>query len=647
MDKLENAIPLNDFIASVPVSLLPRILQISSGVYLQSSIYDISGSECCLSTGDLLKVVDKQLLSVSLLNLQTGQLQKLQNNFQGAFQVSVDNCVHDTLGELHQKLSFDTYWFTSESDFTVGEHVIQKQLPIQLLSADRNIDCAQCYIFAGPNSYDIKIPLSTKGQFYAFKNEKLYTLEQILQDPGLSKCNFRCESIGNAVYRLCPEYEIKTIMQMRKGFVTMTSSLEVDVVDITDHCGNITFVQPLSLTEIYHHQTNFPVVAEVVDTAEVQHLVINDTYSLQKGQKIIIYRKIVSKKVLATGIKGKTSKFFFIYDSYQGKLRQRPREFASIFELWTKALEGTKLKVVVTQDCDGDENFPSLCIGDHLQVLHHTKTVLMTPIGPEETDVLVCKKGTADEEEDDDDADDDDNTPEEVMLPIHMEGRFVEEVKDTKKYKLFNIIQKLKLPCEVKVATKDSSLSNDFLASFPSIRLEEIIEESALFVSLYDTASECFELPIKYFNISVVLLEDTVLSPAGLTNSPKVEELTECFYYNVRKDLSSQQLPPPRPPKREVKAKEKIPCNKPVETKRKFPPKLKKSETIHSDVLTAHDKMSLDGSKRINMQYTVQKNSYSTTPIRNTASYGGSDSDQDYEQIDEQIHHLNISPKLN
>ncbi|XP_056413263.1 protein THEMIS2 isoform X2 [Hyla sarda] len=590
-----------------------------------------------------MKVVDKELQSVSLENLQTGIKKKLKINFKGTFQVSVDNCIHDTLDKLLQKIPCDysshTYWFTSASDFTVGEHVIQKLQPIQLLFTDRNTDCGECRIFEGSHSYNIKIPLSTRGQFYECEKEKLYTLEQILQEPSLSKCKFRCQEFGPGIFRLSPEYEIKTIMQMRKGFVKMPSSLEVDVVDITDHCGTLTFVQPLSLTDIFDHQQKFPVVAEILDAAEVQHLVKNDSYStLQNGQKIIIYRKILSKKVLATGIKGKTSKYFYIYDSYQGKFRQRPREFVSIFELWAKALEGTKLKVVTTQDCESrDENFPSLCIGDHLQVLYHTKTVLTTSMGPQETDVLVCNKGTVDEDDDDDDK------PEEIMLPIYMEGRFVEEVKDTKKYKLFNIIQKLTLPCEVKVVTKDTSLLNDPLALLPSIRLEEIMEESALFASLYDKPLECFELSIKNVNISVVLLEDTVSSPAGLTNSTKVEELTECFYYNLRKDLPSQQLPPPRPPKREVKAKEKIPCNKPVETRKTLPPKLKKSETFHSDNFTVHQNMSPGGSKRIKETCNIQKNMYSTTPKRNAASYEDTDSDDGYEKVDEQFWHLSVN----
>ncbi|CAJ0942269.1 unnamed protein product [Ranitomeya imitator] len=119
--------------------------------------------------------------------------------------VSEDNHVYDTLGDLHQDLSCGDYrceiWFTSHSDLTVGEYDIQKLLPILLLSADRNTGCGECQIFDGPNSYNIKIPLSTKGQFCKCENKESYTLEQILQDPALSKSNFTCKNIGTGVYK--------------------------------------------------------------------------------------------------------------------------------------------------------------------------------------------------------------------------------------------------------------------------------------------------------------------------------------------------------------------------------------------------------------------------------------------------------------
>ncbi|XP_075051632.1 protein THEMIS2 isoform X2 [Mixophyes fleayi] len=614
MEDLENAVPLKDCIASLPVSSLPRILQIASGVYLQSSVYDIQGSECCLSTGDLLKVVAKELQSVSFVNLKTGKSQNLPNGFQGVFQISVHNCVYNTLRTLHEQLSYDNYmlpyWFMSKSDFIVGDQVLSQLLPIRLMSVDRYTCCAECQVFHGQESYSITIPLSTNGEFYECENDESYTLEQVLQSPVLLKRNFKCRSIGTGMYSLQPEYEIKTIMHMRKGFVKMPSSLEVDVIDITGQCGNITFVQPLSLTEVCESEDKFPVVAEILDREESSHLLKNDTYlALHKGQKIIIYKKIISTKVLAAGTKGKTSRFFYIHNLYQGKFRQRPREFSTIYEIWTRMMEEGKLTVVVNQDSESfDDNFPSLCIGDHLQILRHTRTQM----GTEEVDVLVCIKESTE--------DDDEDEPQEIMLPFYMEGRFVEEVKDNKKYSISNIIQKLKLPCEVKVVTRDKELATDPLASFGSLRLEEVIEEPVLRVCLFDNVSECYELPIKYFNISMVLLEDHVPSVEGMITSIKVEELVEWFYYSLLKSLPCNHLPPPRPPKRQIKTKEEKPCNKPEKSKNPAPLK-KPTDSIYAPSRPCKGSC----------------NMYSSTPKKSTVTDEDNDSDHDYEQIKEEM----------
>uniref|UniRef100_A0AAY5K3C8 CABIT domain-containing protein n=1 Tax=Esox lucius TaxID=8010 RepID=A0AAY5K3C8_ESOLU len=40
---------LQQFIASLDQTCLPRILQVCSGVYFQGSVYELSGSEVCLS----------------------------------------------------------------------------------------------------------------------------------------------------------------------------------------------------------------------------------------------------------------------------------------------------------------------------------------------------------------------------------------------------------------------------------------------------------------------------------------------------------------------------------------------------------------------------------------------------------------------
>lgn len=93
------ALPLQQFIASLDSTCLPKILQVCSGVYFQGkkivfpklcetflclytaivllsvsgSIYEISGSEVCFSTGDLIKVIGIELLSVSCEDIDNHQ----------------------------------------------------------------------------------------------------------------------------------------------------------------------------------------------------------------------------------------------------------------------------------------------------------------------------------------------------------------------------------------------------------------------------------------------------------------------------------------------------------------------------------------------------------------------------------------------
>ncbi|KAM4702471.1 protein THEMIS2 isoform 1-T4 [Discoglossus pictus] len=623
MDDLENAVSLQEFVATLPVSSLPRIIKIASGVYLQSSVYDISGSECCLSTGDLVKVIGKELQSVSCVDLCTGAYQLLPKNFPGQFEILVDNCVYDTLEKLQRALScgahIHLFWFASHCDIKLGDCVIKKNHPIQYVPSDvcKNPSYATCFLKDGSEEVCVKIPFSTQGEFYEYKSKETYTLGKVLESPDLLKRNLKCSRIGNGPFNLFPVYEIKTIMQMRKDIVNIPSSLEVDVIDITSEGIDINFIRPLSLIDASECKDQFPVVAEILDTSESNHLLKNDLFSsLRKGQKLVIYQKTFSRKVLASATKGKVSRFFYIHDVYQGKFRQRPREFPTVYDLWTTLTEGGLLNVVVTQDCESvEDGLPSLSIGDHLKVLYQTKRRVSAD---SEENILVCRK----------DSDDDEEEPEEIMLPLYMQGRFVEEAVDNKKYALSNIIQKLKLPCEVKVVTKDASLTTDPLTSFASLKLEELIEEPVLVVSYLDKPSDCFEIPIKWLEISLVFLEEPVPATKELTSSLRVEELSESFYYGLRRELPTYDLPPPRPPKREgghtqsVHTEKKKPAHIGLKPKSPVPPDLPSRKYSEGRVTKSLQNCTLQS-----------KNTYSPTP-RKSSSENDSDNDHDYESID-------------
>uniref|UniRef100_A0A2K6EGG8 Thymocyte selection associated family member 2 n=1 Tax=Propithecus coquereli TaxID=379532 RepID=A0A2K6EGG8_PROCO len=76
------AVPLQDFVRALDPASLPRVLRVCSGVYFEGSIYEISGNECCLSTGDLIKVTQVHLQKVVCENPGTGQTMELAPNFQ-------------------------------------------------------------------------------------------------------------------------------------------------------------------------------------------------------------------------------------------------------------------------------------------------------------------------------------------------------------------------------------------------------------------------------------------------------------------------------------------------------------------------------------------------------------------------------------
>uniref|UniRef100_A0A5F5PM54 Thymocyte selection associated family member 2 n=1 Tax=Equus caballus TaxID=9796 RepID=A0A5F5PM54_HORSE len=74
-------VSLQDFACALDPASLPRVLRVCSGVYFQGSIYEISGNECCLSTGDLMKVTHIRLQTAVCENPGTGQTMELAPNF--------------------------------------------------------------------------------------------------------------------------------------------------------------------------------------------------------------------------------------------------------------------------------------------------------------------------------------------------------------------------------------------------------------------------------------------------------------------------------------------------------------------------------------------------------------------------------------
>ncbi|XP_040475034.1 protein THEMIS2 isoform X1 [Ursus maritimus] len=551
-------VSLQDFVCALDLASLPRVLRVCSGVYFQGSIYEISGNECCLSTGDLIKVTQVRLQKVVCENPGTGQTMEITPSFCGHFSPLTGPQSYATLEELlsaatrrSKKLPIG---FMSTHRITTEARVVPRDQPLLLedVEAYHRTYRARCVLDTETRPFILHLPLSQKGPFWEWEPGAPRPLLQALQDPALSDRLFTCPTLPWRSLILRPQYELQAIMHLRRTIVKIPSTLEVDVEDVTASSQHIHFIQPLLLSEALARGGPFPLPTEILEVPEGPPVFLSPWIgSLQKGQKLCIHGLASPPWRVLVSTKGrKVPRHFLISGAYQGKLRRRPREFLTAYDLLGALRPGQPLRVVATKDCEGEgidsPGFASLAVGDRLEVLrcgqaHGAKG--------QDIDVLVCQRlSDQAEEEEEEYAEIEDE--DQILLPLYFSSSFVEEMSDNRRYNLEDLTAQFPLPCEVKVVAKDSSLPVDPLPSFPGLRLEDKITEPFLVVSLDSNPDMCFEIPPRWLDLTVAETEGQPGQPAGPLAVATVEELTEAFYYTLRQlpDFENQP-PPPRPPK--------------------------------------------------------------------------------------------------
>uniref|UniRef100_UPI00398E4680 protein THEMIS n=1 Tax=Pristiophorus japonicus TaxID=55135 RepID=UPI00398E4680 len=654
---------LQDYTCSLDLSTLPRILEIHSGVYFQGSVYEISGNECCLSTGELIKIIHIELQKVVCENMDNECKFDLPLNYSGNFKLIPDGFPYTSVEEIirsveTEKQNSELITFQTLTDIVVNGVVIRKEEPITVMSTEfrEGHMYADCIVDGNFEQFQVVLPFLLKGEFYGCEDDKLYTVNEIVESKTLTTRRVRlAETQGicipkhfNGALILSPVYEIQAIMHFRNDVVKIPSTLEVDVRDVTEKQKDVPFIKPMSLTDILNQpHEKFPIMVKILDAPEQQPLFKGEWFhSLRKGKVIKIYKKQLLKVVLATSMSNKVSRHFLISLDYKGAFRRRPREFVTVFDLCNAINQENPLNVVVTKDCMWNEGgLSSLCVGDRLVTTFTTTKHVVFDGVLQNIDVLICNKIPEDEDEDD---------AEPMMLPLYLEGRFVEEFHDTKRYKILEICDKFKLPFQVKVTSKDPSLPADALMSFPAIKLEEILEVPILVVGFLEGPCECFSIPVEWMTMTVHLLEGCPVEDCGLRNAASLEELTDFMYYNLRTCSTSSPFLPPRPPKRQSKRTPSSdpvpvqpPCRSPVaDSKSHHPPLPPKGVPVCPKPIT--DNAALPASL---------KKPFSTQPLQVTPSECAKtqkgkikdapkipeeiteepddDSDHDYEQIEE------------
>ncbi|XP_063007214.1 protein THEMIS isoform X1 [Melospiza melodia melodia] len=556
---------LQKFIHSLDLRALPRVLQIQSGIYCQDSIYEMFGNEFSLSTEEVIKVIGfkiNKLIASICENNEVSQFSakvELPLNFPGLYKVVADKTPYVSIEEIARKVSigptrFGHPSFYSAKDIKLENFTIKhdEQITFNSVEEVHGIMAVNCVVVRNNESHSFTLPLSQEGEFYECEDDQMYTLKEIAEWK-IPKGRNRIVKLSTTLHMwdsssplpqnfdgcliLMPVYEVQAVMKFRKDIIHILSDLDVEVKDVTDHYDISSFLQPLSLEDIFERTSKeFPMVAQIMEGPSGNQKPYN---LLSTGKEIVIYKKYQAARVLASEMRSDSSKrHYLIPMSYKGKFKRRPREFPTAYDLEIVRNEKEHLHVVATKAFTSPhKELCSVSVGDQFLVQQCQTSEVLYEGGKKLIDVLACEQILSD-------------SYKKVLLPMYMEGGFVEVVHDKKQYHLSEICKEFHLPFNVKVSVRDLSIEKDVLAAAPGLQFEEEITDSYLLISSASSPEESWEIPVYRLHMLVHLLNKNVQTVAPPVTRTTVEEVSEEEYYMLRRYENLTLHPPPRPPKK-------------------------------------------------------------------------------------------------
>ncbi|KAM4902867.1 protein THEMIS [Sylvia borin] len=560
---------LEKFIHSLDLRALPRVLQIQSGIYCQGSVYEMFGNECSLSTGEVIKVIGfkiNKLIASICENNEVSQFSdkvELPLNFPGLYKLVADKTPYTSIEEIVRKVSigptrFGHPCFYSAKDIKLANFTIKhdEQITFNSVEEVHGMMAVNCVVVRNNQPHSFTLPLSQEGEFYECEDDQIYTLKEIAEWK-IPKCRNRIVKLANTLLMwessnrlpenfngcliLMPIYKVQAVMKSRKDIIHILSDLDVEVKDVTDCYDISSFLQPLSLEDIFERTSKeFPMVAEIVEGPSGSQKPYN---LLSTGKEIVIHKKDQAARVLASEMRSDPSKrHYLIPMSYKGKFKRRPREFPTAYDLEIAKSEKEHLHVVATKAFTSPhKELCSVSVGDQFLVQQCQTSEVLYEGRKKLIDALACEQILSDSYKN-------------VLLPMYMEGGFVEVIHDKKQYHLSEICKEFHLPFNVKVSVRDLSIEKDVLAAAPGLQFEEEITDSYLLISSASSPEESWEIPVYRSDMLVHLLSKDVQTVVPPVTRTMVEEISKEEYYMLRRYENLTLHPPPRPPKKPTAA---------------------------------------------------------------------------------------------
>ncbi|XP_066478835.1 protein THEMIS, partial [Tiliqua scincoides] len=553
---------LKNFIHSLNPKSLPRILQIQSGFYEEGSVHEKFDHECCLSTGDVIKIVGLKVKKLIASNCESDDSPcsttvELPLDFPGLCNVVTDKTPFTSTEEIVRKVLIGSTQlqhpcFYCSEDLNIGEVTIKQgeKITFRSVEEENGIIIVNAGVTRNDQSCAIALPLSQEGAFYEWQDDYTYTLKEIAEWK-IAKGRKRSVIFTNVCttedlfpldfehcVTLFPVYEVQAVMKFQKEIVHFHSDLDVEVKDVTGSYNINSFLQPLSMEDILKKTSNeFPMVVAVIEESTGN----KQSYNLLcPGREVIIYKKHRATRILASEIKKAFYKrHFLIPANYKGKFKRQPREFPTAYDLEIARSVKEQLHVTATKAfVSPQENLCSVSIGDQFLISQRNTSEVVDQGKKEVENVLVCEKILLL-----------DKTYKNVLLPMCMEGGFVEIVHDHNQYEISELCKDFHLPFNVKVSKRDLSIQDDILVDIPCLQLEEEITDAFLLISSLNNPTEVWEVPVHRLNMSFQLVRKHVEEIVCFPTKSIVEEITEEQYCMMRRYESQATTPPPRPPK--------------------------------------------------------------------------------------------------